>query len=74
MLVPQWVWTIPFTLQIAKAVVVGCRRRLLTDQQPALRALRDGFTFGGRIDLGLQLAQHQNEELLLLLQGKATLR
>ena len=60
-------------MQIAQAVVAGCRRRLLTDQQPALGALRDGFTFGGRIDLGLQLAQHQNDELLLMLQGKATL-
>ena len=55
------------------AIVAGCRRRLLDDRRDALLALRDGFTMGGKVDLSLQLAQHRNADLCLLLQGKAQL-
>ena len=58
---------------IAQAVVAGCRRKLLVEQQAALEALREGFTFGGRIDLAMQLAQHPADDLQLLLQGKPTM-
>ena len=58
---------------LARAIVAGCRRRLLTDHRAALEALAEGFTFGGRVDLRLQLAQHRIDDLQLLLQGKASL-
>ena len=57
----------------AAAIVAGCRRLLLDDRCDALCALRDGFTLGGKVDLSLQLAQHRNADLSLLLQGKARL-
>ena len=58
---------------MSRAVVAGCRRKLLTDRRASLDALREGFTLGGKLDLGLQLAQHRNADLALLLQGKATI-
>jgi hypothetical protein len=58
---------------VARAVVAGCRRKLLTNRSSALTALREGFTLGGKLDLGLQLAQHRHADLALLLQGKATI-
>ena len=58
---------------VSRAVVAGCRRTLLTDRRASLDALRDGFTLGGKLDLGLQLAQHRNADLALLLQGKAVI-
>ena len=38
---------------VSRAVVAGCRRKLLTDRRASLAALRDGFTLGGKLDLGL---------------------
>ena len=58
---------------VGRAVVAGCRRKLLVDRHAALVALREGFTLEGRLDLGVQLAQHSNTDLSLLLQGKPTL-
>ena len=58
---------------VTRAVVAGCRRKLLSDRSVALAALRRGFTMGGKLDLGLQLAQHRNADLALLLQGRATI-
>jgi hypothetical protein len=63
---------VPLTpTNVARAVVAGCRRKLLVDRHEALVALRDGFTLNGKLDFGLQLAQHRNADLALLLQGKA---
>jgi E3 ubiquitin-protein ligase HUWE1 len=58
---------------VGRAVVAGCRRKLLVDRHDAVVALREGFTLEGRLDLGVQLAQHSNAELSLLLQGKPSL-
>ena len=58
---------------VARAVVAGCRRKLLDDRSSALAALRGGFTLGGKVDLSLQLAQHANADLVLLLQGNAVI-
>ena len=58
---------------VPRAVVRGCQRKLLFDREGALRALRDGFTLRGKVDLSVQLAQHRNSDLALLLQGKATI-
>ena len=58
---------------VARAVIAGCRRKLLVDRHASLAALHTGFTLGGKLDLGLQLAQHSNADLSLLLQGNADL-
>ena len=63
------------TSNITRAVVAGCKERLLYKREAALKALCSGFTYRGKLDLDLQwqLAQHRNADLVLLLQGRAVL-
>jgi hypothetical protein len=52
-----------------RAIIAGCRRRLLTDRAVSLHALREGFT--ETIDLSIQLGAFATAELLLMLRGRA---
>ena len=58
---------------VSSAVIAGCRRKLLTERLNELQALRNGFTFGGRLDLTRQLAPIPTAQLLVLIQGKVIL-
>jgi len=58
---------------VASSVVAGCKRKLLVDRRASLQALCDGFTFNGKLDLRLQLAQHRLADVALLLQGRVAL-
>ena len=53
---------------LSRAIVAGCRRRLLVDRSPALHALRKGFT--QFVDLSLQLAALSCDDMLRMMQGK----
>jgi hypothetical protein len=57
----------------ASSVVAGYKRKLLVDRRASLQALCDGFTFNGKLDLRLQLAQHRLADVALLLQGRVAL-
>ena len=53
---------------LPRAIVAGCRRRLLLDRREALEALRDGFT--EHVDLTVQLAAQSCDDMLKMVQGK----
>jgi hypothetical protein len=56
---------------LGKAIVAGCRRRLLTSREISLRALRTGFI--QHVDLHLQLRALSSEELMRMLRGNTDL-
>ena len=53
---------------LPRAIVAGCRRRLLVGREGALRSLREGFTHF--VDLTLQLAALSCDDMLRMVQGK----
>ena len=54
-----------------RAIIAGCRHRLLSCRERSLAALRDGFT--EHIDLRIQLGALSSAELVLMLRGKTEL-
>ena len=56
---------------LPRAVVAGCRRRLLVGREAALRSLRAGFT--EYVDLTLQLAALSCDDMLRMVQGRLTI-
>jgi hypothetical protein len=57
---------------IGRAIVAGCRHKLLTCRRAGLEALRQGFADQALhgFDLTMQLGALSSEELLLLMRGK----
>jgi hypothetical protein len=56
-----------------QAIIAGCRRRLLTDREASLRALRDGFVEQHDVDLTVQLGALSSTELVRMLRGNTDL-
>jgi hypothetical protein len=63
----------PTSEAFGHAIIAGCRRRLLTDREASLRALRDGFAEQGDVDLTLQLGALSSAELMRMLRGNTDL-
>ena len=60
-------------VNLGGAVVKGCRHKLMLRRHDALRAVRDGFTFDGALDLTMQLAVIPCDEMLQMVQGKSSI-
>ena len=56
-----------------KAIIAGCRHRLLTTRSASLHALRQGFAGNWQMDMTVQLGAMSSAELLLMLRGKTEL-
>ena len=61
----------PESAAMERAVLAGCRHKLLVSREASLRALRDGFT--EIVDLREQLGALSASELLLMLRGNTEL-
>ena len=63
---------IPATVEaLGKAIIAGCRWRLLTSRERSLCALRDGFV--EHVDLRVQLGALSSAELMRMLRGNTDL-
>lgn len=59
------------TEAMGRAIIAGCRHKLLTLREASLRALRGGFT--EHVDLGIQLAALSSVELMRTIRGNTEL-
>ena len=55
------------------AIIAGCRQRLYTCREEALKSLRSGFTSVDQVDFTVQLGAFTSEQLAFMMRGKLEL-